>query len=83
MITWEAHKCVIRGEFIKWDANVKKDKPTLTSQFVKELLEARKALQTTLDLKSKHITFFKKRVYYERGGQSGKFLTKALKDTKV
>lgn len=43
-----------------------------------ELLEAIKSLQQTLETKTKHLLFIKKKIYYEAGDKSGSLLARAL-----
>lgn len=54
-------------------------KQSLTTQKATELLETRKILQQTIDATTKRFLFFRKKVYYEYGDKSGKFLARALR----
>ena len=45
-----------------------------------ELLDARKALQRILDDRAKRFLFFRKKIYYESGNKTGKYLAKALRE---
>lgn len=54
-------------------------KQSLTIQTATELVEARKTLQQLLEATSKRFLFFKRKIYYEYGDNTGKFLVKALK----
>lgn len=55
-------------------------KHSLNLQLAQDLLEARKSLQQLLVSKAKSFLLFRKKVYYELGDKTGRFLARALKD---
>lgn len=55
-------------------------KQSLAVKTAKELLEARKALQDIIHTKTQRSLFFKKRIYYESGDKTGRFLARALRE---
>lgn len=54
-------------------------KQSLTTRTANDLLETRKTLQQTLDVTTKRFLFLRKKIYYEYGDKTGKFLVRALK----
>lgn len=55
-------------------------KQSLAIQTATELLEARKKLQDLFHIKTQRSLFFKKRIYYESGDKTGRFLARALRE---
>lgn len=54
-------------------------KQSLTTRLATELLETRKTLQQIVDATTKRFLFFRKKIYYEYGDKTGKFLARALR----